>query len=297
MTLKDDWIDGEYYTAQDANDVSQAVNALGGNLLGYSVTAVKTSAYGASVGELVPCDATSGGFTVTLPEAPADRSAVIVKKLDSSANVVTVQRSGSDVFNVAAGATSLQLTLPDQTVAVQYEAGDGIWYVVSHGVGVAALETHTWPNPQIDGMIKDVNGNAIIGLSATASAENYVQIRNAAAGLGRAYIDAVGADADIDFFMVPKGWGGVRISVATGKVPSLLADGDDADHDLFLRAKGAGIVQAGNMSTVYPVVTKAGVPSTITSTGIVGQMAADANYLYICTGANAWRRVGLSTWP
>jgi hypothetical protein len=38
------------------------------------------------------------------------------------------------------------------------------------------------------------------------------------------------------------------------------------------------------------------VPSTTASTGVSGQFAFDANYLYVCTTANTWRRTGLSGW-
>jgi hypothetical protein len=38
------------------------------------------------------------------------------------------------------------------------------------------------------------------------------------------------------------------------------------------------------------------VPSTTASTGVSGQFAFDANFLYVCTAANTWRRTGLSGW-
>ena len=34
-------------------------------------------------------------------------------------------------------------------------------------------------------------------------------------------------------------------------------------------------------------------PASSTSTGIAGQIAYDANFLYICIGTNLWRRVPL----
>lgn len=37
-------------------------------------------------------------------------------------------------------------------------------------------------------------------------------------------------------------------------------------------------------------------PATATSTGVAGQKAYDANYLYICTATNTWRRTALSSW-
>lgn len=95
-------------------------------------TAAKTTTYTAAVGEFVPCDATSGGFTVTLPTAPADGSVVTVKKTDSGSNTVTVARGGSDVFNVAAGATSMSITKQDQAQRYVYKSSGAIWYVTNH---------------------------------------------------------------------------------------------------------------------------------------------------------------------
>lgn len=91
-------------------------------------TAVKTSAYTAAVGDLIPVDATSAAVTVTLPTAPADKTLVAIKKVDASANVVTVARGGSDVFNKSGGSTALTLSVQFQAVTVQYSGG--VWYVI-----------------------------------------------------------------------------------------------------------------------------------------------------------------------
>lgn len=37
-------------------------------------------------------------------------------------------------------------------------------------------------------------------------------------------------------------------------------------------------------------------PATATSPGAVGQIAKDANYIYICVAINTWKRAALSTW-
>ena len=37
-------------------------------------------------------------------------------------------------------------------------------------------------------------------------------------------------------------------------------------------------------------------PSTASSTGVVGQIARDTDYLYVCVATNTWKRVSLSTW-
>lgn len=36
------------------------------------------------------------------------------------------------------------------------------------------------------------------------------------------------------------------------------------------------------------------VPASGTATGVKGQIALDANYLYVCTATNAWKKVALS---
>jgi hypothetical protein len=78
--------------------------------------------------------------TVTLPTAPADRTRVGVKKIDTSANAVTIARGGStDVFNKAAGSTSVSLSKTNQSVMLHYSSSAGIWYVVAGDLPLSTL--------------------------------------------------------------------------------------------------------------------------------------------------------------
>lgn len=110
-------------------------------LLQIEPVAVKTSAYTTAAGQLVPCDATSGAFTVTLPTAPADGAIVVVKKIDATTNAITVAAGGSDVFNKTSGSTSLTLTLQNQATHLQYFASSHIWYVISTDVPLGGLDS------------------------------------------------------------------------------------------------------------------------------------------------------------
>jgi hypothetical protein len=105
-----------------------------------SATAVKTSAYTAAAGDLVPANATTAGFTVTLPTAPADQTRISIKKIDTSANVVTIACGGSDVFNKAGGSTSVSLSLLNQAIGLQYTLSSAIWYVVGDDVPLSQLD-------------------------------------------------------------------------------------------------------------------------------------------------------------
>jgi hypothetical protein len=212
--LKNDWVNGDLFTPAAANDMANAVN------LAQPVstpTAIKTAAYTAAVGELVPADAASGGFTVTLPAAPASGSTVWVKKIDTTTNTVTVQRGNStDVFNETNGPTLLQLAVAGESVQVQYKSG--IWYVVAHSFAVPGLDkryVQQGPHPAANSYsINDLNGASVLAVIGTADAANHLQVENSTLG-NRVRIRAEGED-NVNFEMRPKGTGGVFINSGAG---------------------------------------------------------------------------------
>jgi len=63
-------------------------------------------------------------------------------------------------------------------------------------------------------------------------------------------------------------------------------------------AIGGGNVNAGGTLTVGGTVihTLSATPASATAVGTVGTMSWDANYIYICTAANTWKRVAIATW-
>jgi len=80
-------------TTNLATETTRATTAE--NLRAFNVTrtSVKTSTYGASVGDLVPVDTTSGAITISLPNNPATNSVVAVIKV-AGGNNVTVSCQG-----------------------------------------------------------------------------------------------------------------------------------------------------------------------------------------------------------
>lgn len=104
-------------------------------------TAVKTTTYTAVVFDYVVCSTTSGGYTVTLPTAPADGSVIGVKIVAiTGTNAVIVATGGTDVFNISSGGAALTLNLLDQDVILQYKTGSpGIWYIVKGDPGFTSL--------------------------------------------------------------------------------------------------------------------------------------------------------------
>jgi len=49
-------------------------------------------------------------------------------------------------------------------------------------------------------------------------------------------------------------------------------------------------------TTDAEIAVNAGAPASATTPGAAGQIAWDANYLYICTAASTWKRAALSNW-
>lgn len=85
--------------------------------------AVNTTAILGAVSQYVFADATSGGFTITLP-AVADLIRIDVKKVDTTTNVITID--GADTID---GAASIDLTgtLNPSVTLIGYS---GEWWIV-----------------------------------------------------------------------------------------------------------------------------------------------------------------------
>lgn len=52
-------------------------------------------------------------------------------------------------------------------------------------------------------------------------------------------------------------------------------------------------VTAGGAGVVMPLIT----PASAGATGKAGSIVWDADYIYVCTATNTWKRVAIATWP
>lgn len=60
---------------------------------------------------------------------------------------------------------------------------------------------------------------------------------------------------------------------------------------------GANRLQVtGGAKTDKITVTTPNVPATATAVGVKGEIAYDANFVYICVATNTWKRAALATW-
>ena len=75
------------------------------------------------------CDATGGAFAITLPLAQnLDGRIIIIKKMDATANAITVTRAGSDTID---GATTFVLTTQYDSVILVCDQDNDTWDIVA----------------------------------------------------------------------------------------------------------------------------------------------------------------------
>lgn len=83
----------------------------------------QTADYTASDGDVVLADASGGAITITLP-SPASNAWVEVKKIDSSANAVTIDGGGNNID----GNASFDITT--QYEAYTFVSDGNEWFIV-----------------------------------------------------------------------------------------------------------------------------------------------------------------------
>lgn len=100
-----------------------------------TVTTTKTTTYTAGANELIPVNAASGGFTITLPSANVAGQVVAVRRLEFGGNTVTLQRAGSDTIG---GNTTLSLVTTGGVTLVS--DGAGLWTIQMESQNLTALD-------------------------------------------------------------------------------------------------------------------------------------------------------------
>lgn len=140
-----------------------------------SPTPVQTAAYTAAPGDLVAADISSGGFTVKLPNAPANGTRVAVKVINTSLAhqyLLTVATQGSDVLNKSGGGTSFTLVLLNQGAVFQYYAAGAIWYLTTDDLPLSGVKQliPDWFNVAAYGAIQGATDSSAAFAAALAAA-------------------------------------------------------------------------------------------------------------------------------
>lgn len=58
-----------------------------------------------------------------------------------------------------------------------------------------------------------------------------------------------------------------------------------------------GSVTTSKLASGLSINLASSTPASASATGTTGQITWDANYIYVCTATNTWKRVAIATWP
>ena len=215
--------------------------------------AVQAAAYTASPNHLVPVSTASGAVTVTLPAQPPAGTIVGVKMVtQGSANTVTVSSVAGDVFNKAGGGTTATLTLLDQGILLEYQAG--IWLVVSDDLPLSQLDARYDQQSvltTLGDMLYENSTPAPARLAGSTSAT-----KNFLTQTGNGTISAAPA------------WGTIAsgdLPAATGSSQGAVIVGGTNFGPLAVATESASAAQTANLLCLFTVP----VPVPVTLTGLV----------------------------
>jgi hypothetical protein len=236
-------------------------------------TASKTGSYSAVDGDLVMVDATSGPITITAPAA-ASGVEFGVKKTDSSANIVTVQRAGTDTIGATA-ATSVQLKLQDQ--AINFQANGTNWVISENNLGLSNLDARylNASTATAKGDIYVASASGVVGRKAVGATNNDELVVDSSTSDGLRY-DSSRAGA-------PAGWAkdvfGYKLTNTLVRDTSTAALSVNVRTIQFLIGKG---VSGDVLSTLYMYMTVA----------MTGGTATAALYESATLNGTSWSRIG-----
>lgn len=120
-----------------------STHAVGGTdsitVFGYLAVSVNSTLTVSNQRQLIDVNATAGAVTINLPSAATVGSgwAIQIRKSDSSANLVTISRAGSDTIN---GVTTLSLAVQHQSL-ILFSLGNTSWGVVAGFPGTLPANT------------------------------------------------------------------------------------------------------------------------------------------------------------
>jgi hypothetical protein len=249
-------------------DAALASNANGHMVIVGAITEFNTSAYAVNAELYV---ANGGGLTATPPAASSQAVGRVERvNANNGAFIVKVNGWASSGGNGTADANKLVRFGSTGTIPISSVAGSR-----------SGIDSRTsFPNADVTAATNLATPNTLV--RRDASGDITVNSMAVLTSFGVAGPSAYAETAT--FFYAPSPAAAHRAALGL--------------TSLATTAAGTGVTTALaiNIGNVGSIITRASIPSTPTSTGVVGQIAADSSFFYICTATNTWRRVALTTW-
>ena len=134
----------------------------------FTVVGKKTGAYAAKPWEIVLCDPTAGGFTVSLPNANAsDAGEIRIANDSASANTITIKPSGSSTVGRA---VSIALAAAGLAVILYPDAARNDWVPVSASTASVTMGGEV-SGPSSNAVIAKLQGKALDTVAPTLAGQ------------------------------------------------------------------------------------------------------------------------------
>jgi hypothetical protein len=141
-----------------------------------------------------------------------------------------------------------------------------------------------------DGRVMIIGGNTALGSQILPTAANLIHIRNTAGNSA----------------MTMDGGGNITFVIPSGSQMQMGGSGAKIQSNGLIDCSSLAVGSSGLTSfspfVVSPVsgsltsaIRSTPTTKTGTSAGVAGDMIWDANYIYVCTATNTWKRVALSS--
>ena len=240
----------------------------------------KTGAYTVVEGDNRDTIECSGTFSVTLPDAAA-----IVAAADTGDFEVTILNSGSGTITVArtTGAdtidgTAANITLvPNAVTCLKVnQAGNGYHSISGLNSGLGASQfIRSDANDTTTGNITMQKTAPVITLETTGGGDCEYRANNSSSQLASRYLWESSAGVTyIVHYDTPGGAATAQITM----------DGSTTTID------------TGNFAVSNNCILNGTAPASAGATGTAGTIIWDADYIYICTATNTWKRAAIATW-
>lgn len=226
---------------------------------------------------------------------------------DVGTGEITITSTGGDSGHVGAGTDSIALGVSATATQAQAigigrtAAATGAYSTV---VGPAAIGSATYTTVLGSSADAEANYATALGADAYAAGVSSVSVGEGASSSSTRDV-AIGYSATVDGgYSVAIGSQayveaaestalGTFATVASGHTNSTALGANaetTAANQVMLGTATEVVHHPGKMSAALRT------PASATATGVQGEFCFDANYIYVCTATNTWKRVAVATW-
>ena len=315
-------------------DVTTTANVTGGNINTAGLVSATANVIGGNVstaGLISASGNVTGGNVLTAGQVSATGNVTGNYILGNGSQLTGINATTNKIFNgnsyanvdtpngnVVVGAngqlwtfgTSGNLTLPSNTSSINYANGSPYGGAGNITAGNVRIQDE---NVTLTNAVNTINfaGNGVVATNVgnlvtvtISGAPTNIPVQTGNAGLvlmtdgGNLYWNgALGASYEIDGSYanaIPPGAtldAGSANADYTGET-QVYGGAASSDYSLTL----SSIALTGQYEDLIDAPDSTAVPLTATSSGVKGQMAFNANWLYVCINDNQWRRASLNSW-